>query len=109
MNEINRLADEVQQLREERDSQSAPPQPAPQPQQQSKLQQPSEDLPVILVFLDKRIQEVKSYAVANETLFVLDGNRRKKYPLADIDLAATMKLNDERGVDFEVPNPVITQ
>jgi hypothetical protein len=29
--------------------------------------------------------------------------------LADIDLAATMKLNDERGVDFEVPNPVITQ
>jgi len=40
---------------------------------------------------------------------VLDGSRRTKYPLADIDLAATMKLNDERGVDFEVPNPVITQ
>jgi hypothetical protein len=109
MNDINRLADEVQQLREERDSRSAPPQPAPQPQQQSKLQQSSEDLPVILVFLDKRIQEVRNYAVANEMLVVLDGNRKKKYPLADIDLAATMKLNDERGVDFEVPNPVISQ
>ena len=107
MNEINRLADEVQELREERESRSSPPQPAPQPQQQAKLQQ--EDLPVVLVFLDKRIQEVKNYAVANEMLVVLDGNRKKKYPLADIDLAATMKLNDERGVDFEVPNPVITQ
>jgi hypothetical protein len=42
-------------------------------------------------------------------LVVLEGNRRKKYPLADIDLAATMKLNDERGVNFEVPNPLISQ
>ncbi|HEX4543719.1 MAG TPA: hypothetical protein VH114_11170 [Candidatus Acidoferrum sp.] len=107
MNEINRLADEVQELREERESRAVAPQPAPPPQQQAKLQQ--EDLPVILVFLDKRIQEVKNYAVANEMLVVLDGNRKKKYPLADIDLAATMKLNDERGVDFEVPNPVIEQ
>jgi hypothetical protein len=42
-------------------------------------------------------------------LVVLDGNRKKKYPLADLDLAATMKLNDERGVDFQVPNPVMAQ
>jgi hypothetical protein len=63
----------------------------------------------VLVFLDRHIQEVKNYAVAHEMLIVLDGGRRTKYPLADIDLAATMKLNDERGVDFEVPNPVITQ
>lgn len=108
--EINRLADEVQELREEqRQYRSAPPEPAPQPQGQARLQQQQEDLPVIVVFLDKRIQEVKNYAVANEMLVVLDGNRRKKYPLADIDLAATMKLNDERGVAFDVPNPVITQ
>lgn len=109
VNEINRLADEVQELREEQRQYQSPPQPAPQPQRQAKLQQQQEDLPVIVVFLDKRIQEVKNYAVANEMLVVLDGNRRKKYPLADIDLAATMKLNDERGVAFDVPNPVITQ
>ena len=109
--ELNRLSDEVQELRDEqRDRQyqpaPAPPQP-PQPTAGTKQQQ--EDLPVVLVFLDKRIQEVKNYAVANEMLVVLEGNRRKKYPLADIDLAATMKLNDERGVNFEVPNPVISQ
>ena len=109
MNDINRLADEVQQLREERETRAAAPQPAPSPQQPAKLQQQQEDLPIIVVFLDKRIQEVKNYAVANEMLVVLDGNRKKKYPLADIDLAATMKLNDERGVEFDVPNPVISQ
>jgi hypothetical protein len=108
--EINRLSDEVQELREEQrerqyESSSMRP-PAPQPKTEAKQQ---EDLPVVLVFLDKRIQEVKNYAVANEMLIVLEGNRRRKYPLADIDLAATMKLNDERGVNFEVPNPVMTQ
>ena len=109
--EISRLSDEVQDLREEqqaRQYQPAPPTPPPASQTKSEAKQ-SEDLPVVLVFLDKRIQEVKNYAVANEMLVVLEGNRRKKYPLADIDLAATMKLNDERGVDFQVPNPVISQ
>jgi hypothetical protein len=104
--EINRLADELQELREEREYRQAAPMQVPQPRTEAKLQ---EDLPVVLVFLDKRIQEVKNYAVANEMLVVLEGNRTKKFSLADIDLAATMKLNDERGVDFQVPNPVITQ
>jgi hypothetical protein len=107
--EMNRLANEVQQLREERDyaqyAQPAPP-PAPQPTAQAAMQ---ESLPVVVVFLDKHIQEVKNYAVANEMLVVLDGNRRTKFPLADIDLAATMKLNDERGVNFDIPNPVMNQ
>jgi hypothetical protein len=102
--EINRLSDEVQQLREEREYSQAAVQPAAVPQAPV---QAKEDLPVVVVFLDRHIQEVKNYAVANEMLVVLDGSRRTKYPLADIDLAATMKLNDERGVDFEIPNPVM--
>lgn len=105
VSEINRLSDEVQQLREEREYSQAAVQPAPAPAPQAV--QAKEDLPVVVVFLDRHIQEVKNYAVANEMLVVLDGNRRTKYSLADIDLAATMKLNDERGVDFEIPNPVM--
>ncbi len=99
----------MQELREEqleRQYESANAAPAAPPNTEAKQ---LEDLPVVLVFLDKRIQEVKNYAVANEMLIVLEGTRRRKYPLADIDLAATMKLNDERGVNFEVPNPVMTQ
>jgi hypothetical protein len=104
--EINRLTDEIEELRDQHAYGAPPSAPVPQPRAEAKLEP---DLPVVLVFLDKRIQEVKNYAVANETLVVLDGNRRKKYPLADIDLAATMKLNDERGVEFQVPNPVLSQ
>lgn len=106
--EINRLADEVQRLQEEREyvQPAPPPAPAAQPTTPAAVQQ---DLPVVVVFLDKHIREVKNYVVANEMLVVLDGTRRTKFPLADIDLAATMKLNDERGVSFDVPNPVISQ
>jgi len=108
--EINRLSNEVEQLREELDYVPAAPQPAPTPAPQPTVQaKAQEDLPVVVVFLDKRIREVKNYAVANEMLVVLEGNKRTKIPLADIDLAATMKLNDERGVDFQIPNPVISQ
>jgi hypothetical protein len=107
--EVNRLADEVQQLREERDYTQGAAQPAPAPQAPPTQAKAQEDLPVVVVFLDKHIREVKNYAVANEMLVVLDGNKRTKFPLADIDLAATMKLNDERGVDFEIPNPVMNQ
>jgi len=108
--EINRLSNEVEQLREERDYTQAPAQPAPAPASQPAAQaKAQEDLPVVVVFLDKHIREVKNYAVASEMLVVLDGSKRTKIPLADIDLAATMKLNDERGVDFQIPNPVMNQ
>jgi hypothetical protein len=103
--EINRLANEVEQLREERASapvEQAPPRPVAQPEARAE-----QDLPVILVFLDKHIQEIRNYAVANEMVVAFDGTRTRKYPLMDIDLAATMKLNDERGVNFDVPNPVM--
>jgi len=102
--EINRLAGEVEQLREERASapmEQVPARPAVQPEAKN-----DQDLPVILVFLDKHIQEIRNYAVANEMVVAFDGTRTRKYPLMDIDLAATMKLNDERGVNFNVPNPV---
>ena len=103
--EINRLADEVEQLREQGASGSveqAPARPLVQPEAKN-----DQDLPVILVFMDKHIQEIRNYAVANEMVVAFDGTRTRKYPLMDIDLAATMKLNDERGVNFSVPNPVV--
>jgi hypothetical protein len=106
--QIDDLSAEVQRLREERDySQTpgdysrAPVGAVPRPPTEAKL---DSDLPIVLVFLDKRIQEIKNYAVMNETLVVFDGLRTKRIPLADVDLAATMKLNDERGVDFQIPN-----
>jgi hypothetical protein len=105
--EIDRLSNEVEQLRDERANAQAP-QPPARPSVPTQAETKSDqDLPVILVFLDKHIQEVRNYAVANEMVVAFDGTRTRKYPLMDIDLAATMKLNDERGANFNVPPPPI--
>jgi hypothetical protein len=56
-----------------------------------------------LVFRDQHVEEVRNYAIAGGTLWVLNEQAAKKIPLAQLDLAATSKMNDDRGVDFQVP------
>ena len=110
LRQIDELSQEVQRLRQEQEysqvaaaSVPAPPL-APAPQQSAEQAKIDTGLPVVLVFFDKKIQEIKNYAVIDEMLVVFDGTRTTKIPLRDVDLAATMKLNDERGVDFKIPN-----
>ncbi len=56
-----------------------------------------------LVFRDQHVEEVRNYAIAGGTLWVLNEQAAKKIPLAQLDLAATARINDDRGVDFQVP------
>jgi len=57
-----------------------------------------------LVFRDQHVEEVRNYAIAGGTLWVLNDHQTgKKIPLAQLDLQATVKMNDDRGVDFQVP------
>jgi hypothetical protein len=110
LRQIDELSQEMQRLRQDQDysqvATSPTPAPTPAPAPRASVEAPKIDtgLPVVLVFFDKKIQEVKNYAVMNEMLVVFDGTRTRKIPLRDVDLAATMKLNDERGVDFQIPN-----
>jgi hypothetical protein len=110
LRQIDELNQEVQRLRQEQDEKEMAgvraqgPAPAPAPQASVDAPRLDSGLPVVLVFFDKKIQEIKNYAVVNETLVVFDGPRTTRIPLRDVDLAATMKLNDERGVDFQIPN-----
>ena len=68
--------------------------------QQSVVAQPS----TVLVFKDGHKAEVENYAIVGTTLFDFGGEgRTRKIRLADLDLTATQKVNDERGVDFHVP------
>ncbi len=65
---------------------------------------PKEQQPATaLVFRDRRVVEVRNYAIAGGTLWVLSEQQSKKIPLAELDLDATAKMNDDRGVDFQVP------
>jgi hypothetical protein len=58
----------------------------------------------VLVFRDQHKQEITNYAISGGTLWVLsDHLATKKIPLNELDLAATTKANDERGVEFDVP------
>src|SRR5437879_682973 len=57
----------------------------------------------VLVFRDQHKLEVQNYAIVGQTLWNFTGQRTQKIPLAELDLTATAKANDERGVDFRVP------
>jgi len=48
-------------------------------------------------------REVGNYAILGQTLYYLTPGHPRKIALADIDLPATEKQNDDRGVIFKVP------
>jgi hypothetical protein len=58
----------------------------------------------VLVFRDQHQQEVRNYAIVGQTLWSF-GPRTQKIPLADLDLIATTKANDDCGLTFRVPAP----
>jgi hypothetical protein len=92
--EIDRLENEVDRLREERDAQASSASPA----------RPKTELPPTqLVFRDRRTEQVQNYAIVGKTFWVLDAQRAKKIPLAELDIPATKKANDDRGVEFQLP------
>jgi hypothetical protein len=93
--DINRLEDEVAKLREQRDSrQTTPP---------KSLAENQPSTPTILVFRDKHTQEVENYAIVGGTLWIFNEQRATKLPLSWLDIEATTKANDARGIDFQIP------
>ena len=72
--------------------------------QQPLPQQPiANEPPTVLVFKDGHQQEVANYAIVGATLYDLSDGRSKKVALAELDLSATVKQNDDRGVEFKLP------
>jgi len=77
---------------------AAPPTSEPPPER--------EVLPIdetTLIFRDGHKQQVTNYAVMGPTLYVFDAHKRR-IPLQDLDVPATIKANDDRGVEFRIPN-----
>ncbi len=75
--------------------------PAQSREREEEPTQPAE--PTVLVFRDQHKQEVQNYAIVGQTLWIFAPQHTQKIPLSDLDLPATTKANDERGVDFRVP------
>jgi hypothetical protein len=57
---------------------------------------------LVLVLKDGTRMELGNYAIMGQTIYDL-GHRGKKVSLAQVDLAATAKANDERGLEFKLP------
>ena len=57
----------------------------------------------VLVFKDGHRLEIKNYAIQGNMLYDLTAGHRRKIELAELDLAATQKENEDRGIDFELP------
>jgi hypothetical protein len=66
-----------------------PPEPAVQPK-------------TVLIYRDGRKEEVQNYAIVGENLIDF-GEARRKIALTALDVPATVKANDERGIDFTLP------
>lgn len=58
--------------------------------------------PTVLVFRNGHQQEVTNYAIMGDSVYVFDKGS-KKIALADLDVPATVKANDDRGLEFKVP------
>ena len=80
-----------------------PAQPAVEPRSPTVTELRPSD-PTVLVFRDGRKQEISNYAIMGQVVYVFD-DRTKKIPLSDVDVTATVKANDERGIEFSVPPP----
>lgn len=82
--------------------------PAPHGAQGEQLDTAAPDLEppspsTLLVFKDGHQLEIGNYAIVGITLFDLTPGHSRKIPLANLDLEATQKQNEERGVTFQVP------
>jgi hypothetical protein len=70
----------------------------------SEAPKPPADQPnTVLVFRDGHSMDVKNYAIVGDTLYDFSNGSRRKIALADLDLDATQKQNDNRGLDFRLP------
>jgi len=57
----------------------------------------------VLVYKDGHKEEVTNYAIVGDELFDFTVAGRRKIAVAVLDVAATTKANDERGMDFQLP------
>jgi hypothetical protein len=82
----------------------APAHPQDQSEEPTSASAPAPAPSTMLVFKDGHNLEIGNYAIVGATLFDLTPGHPRRIPLADLDLDATKKQNDDRGVNFEVPS-----
>lgn len=95
----------VEQMRRERvgiyrNAEPPPPAPAAAPVRPGQeILEPS----AVVIYRDGRRAEIRNYAIVGQTLWIFSEQLAHRVPLAEVDLEATRKANDDRGIDFLAP------
>jgi hypothetical protein len=61
---------------------------------------------IVLIYKDGHQRELQNYAIMGNYVYDIGTFVAQKIALADLNLKATLKANDERGVDFSLPASV---
>ncbi len=91
-----------------------PPAPASKDRSQPKESRPQDDTAAaedstdggpatVFIFKDGHRLETQNYAIQGQTLFDFSNNHLNKIKLADLDLDATRKANDNLGINVKFP------
>lgn len=99
--EIQRLSDEVADMRYAQERASVRQQEPPPPGTSLSVQQPAASTTFVL----KNGQRLtaQNYAVTGQTVWVLNEHTAKKISLSDLDLNATQQVNAANGVELKLP------
>jgi hypothetical protein len=85
------------------------PKPHSEPRDETAAVEPAPNpapvIPTFLVFKDGRQLQIGNYAIVGATLYDLTPGHPRKIALADLDLEATQKQNEDHGVIFQLPPP----
>ncbi|MGA9509280.1 MAG: hypothetical protein WBV55_11745 [Candidatus Sulfotelmatobacter sp.] len=101
-NEMNQQSLEEQQMRNQADQDAyADARSAPRSPRQASTTE--SDPSTVLIFRDQHKEEIKNYAIVGQTLWNFSPQGTHKIPLSSLDLPATEKANDDRGVEFHLP------
>ena len=99
--EVQRLSDEVEDLRNEESRARTENRPTANPN--ASLTPNSPALAAIFIFQDGRRISVQNYAIAGQTLWIFNEQTARKMSLADLDTSTTEQANAANGVDIHFP------
>jgi len=76
---------------------------------QSQFHEQAESAPALLVYRDGHTEEVSSYSIIGRMMYTKSdywatGSWTRTIQIADLDVPATLKQNQQRGVKFELPS-----
>jgi len=83
--------------------------PSATPRRTPAVEPPSELPPAVLVFRDGHQEEIGKYTIVGATLYTSadywsTGSWTRRIPIIELDIPATLKLNQERGAKFRLPS-----